>query len=456
MKEQAMSDTQPKTLPVAKLRNARWNTHHASQRDDLDYVGLIASLKANGMLHRIVVRPIEDGGESVYEIVDGHRRVEAAIAIGWKEVPCEIHFGLADEDAQTMTATANLQRLDNDPLLEAELIERLWNAGKTYAQIAAVLGKDERYVARRARLVNLTERWRALFGQVDATADTMEFVAAHERDLQDEVFAQLKLDDGVGYFDEDDIERAFRNNLRRLDDETGFDIKEAGCITCPWNTANHGWLFPAEEDEECKGRCENAGCFAKKWNAATDAEIEALRKKKVAVKEVKAKWDIPHYWAATKHKTRKNTVPYVYTEDGIRRIVWNEPKQAPASAAPAKTDEEKAEEKRVKAAVKTWKTNRSSAYRKLREGINRDEAKVAKMADAMVRSERWLEERRKDIVGLWTLSYAYDGACQSVLNALSPETLAELGIEALTEDEVTAVRSEDPSRECNADNGEEA
>lgn len=442
-------NTEPKTLPVAKLRNAEWNTHHSSQKDDPELRGLVASLKANGMLHRVAVRHCDEDG--TYEIIDGHRRVEAAIEIGWTDIPCEIHYDLSDEDAQAMTATANLQRLENDPLLEAELIERLSGAGKTYAKIAAIIGKGERYVARRARLCNLTDAWLVWFCQGDATVDTMEFVAAHEKDLQDEVFKALKLDDGDGFVDENDIERAFRDRLCRLDDEVGFDMKEAGCTTCPCNTANHGLLFPAEDDEDCKGRCERKACYAEKWNAATDAKIEELRKKKVAVKEAKWKWDIPSYWNLTAAKTRKNTEAWVYTYDGIRRIVWGVPRQETASAAPAMTAEEKAKKQRIKKARSEWNKARKSAYEKLRKAIGHDEEKARRLADALTRSEYWLEEKRRDIVGMWTDGYAYDGACQSTLEALAPEALADLGLDTLTDDERTALASEDPSRATEAE-----
>ena len=455
MKEQAMSETQPKTLPIATLKGAAWNTHRRSEMDDPAFRGLIESLKTNGMLHRVAVRHCDEDG--MYEIIDGHRRAEAALRIGWTDIPCEIHYDLTDADAQALTATANIQRLENDPLLEAELIERLSGSGKTYVQIAAILGKDERYVARRARLCNLTEVWKAWFGQVEATADTMEFVAAHEKELQDEIFKALEIDGEDGDVDEDYIEREFKNRLRKLDETTPFDIYVAGCTTCPYNTANHGLLFPVEEDDDCKGRCERAACFTEKWNAATDAKIEELRKKKVAVKEAKQKWDVPSYWNATPNKERKNKEPWVYTEDGLKRIVWTEPRIGTKSAAPAKTVAEKAEERRIKKAHSAWDKARKSAYAKLRAAIGRDFKKSAMLARGLTSNPLWIQNKEAEIISMWTDGYAYDGECQKVFDMIGANELATLGVAAITEDEKTALTSPDPAlAPKDTANGEEA
>ena len=134
-------------IAITDLRGAAWNTHHAAKKDDPEFKGLVTSVKKQGIIQRVLVRKVDEG----YEIIDGHRRVEAAKAAGIKDVPCDI-VEADDVTAQAMTATANIQRLENDPLLEAELIEKMVAAKKTYKQIAALLGKSETYVAQRARL----------------------------------------------------------------------------------------------------------------------------------------------------------------------------------------------------------------------------------------------------------------------------------------------------------------
>jgi ParB/RepB/Spo0J family partition protein len=338
------------TISISKLRPAPWNTHAKSKKDHPDFRGLVSSIKEQGIIQRIVVRLLEDGQ---YEIIDGHRRVEAAKAAGLKDVPCDI-VQANDIDAQAMTATANIQRLENDPLLEAELIERMSEAGKTYKQIAATLGKSESYITRRARLTTLTEGWRNAVALAEEMPDIsdLEMIAAHEPELQDKVL-EMNAYEEDGSVDWDyDFEYDFNRLMKELDEEkVAFNIDE--CKGCKNNTATQGdMLFPELANETECGRCQNAECFAAKWNAATDVQIMKLRKKGIDIKEVGHRYDVPHAYKATRNKEPGNSVPYVFTEDNIRKILWSCPDICSPVSVPARTEEEikaeKAEKKRIK------------------------------------------------------------------------------------------------------------
>ena len=432
-KSKIKRETKPMAVEVVKLRGAGWNTHRASRKDDAAHIGLVENIRANGMMHRVVVAPLGDGG---YVIVDGHRRVEAAKALGWKEVPCEVHEGLTEEEAKVLTLSANVQRLENDPLREAACIQELAEAGKTYEEIAAVLGKDAWHVARRARLCNLTKGWVELFERADgASVALMEFVAAHETGLQDEVLEQVGEDEEVNGWD---IRRQFESRLRKLDG-VGFDTSE--CVGCAYNTATHGMLF-AELEGEC-GQCEKAECYVGRWNATTDMKIEALRKKHVEVKEAQRKWDIPNSWGVTERKTKTNTEAWVYTDEGVKRLVWAEPRPEVA-AEPAQTEEEKAEAKRRKAAHVAWKKHRASAYIKLREAVGRDEGKAIRLADALFKNGRYLAYVKDGIVERFTVGYVNDHDLHTYLAGLDGADLAAIGCERLTAEERKALDEEDP------------
>lgn len=358
--------TMVRNIPLAELRGAEWNTHAAAKKSDPEFKGLVASIKKQGVIQRVVVRRLESGG---FEIIDGHRRAEAAKAAGLKVIPCEVYESLDDETAQAMTATANIQRLENDPLLEAALIERMTAAGKTHKQIAAVLGKSESYITRRARLTTLTEGWRRAYALADEKPNVsdLEFIAAHEPELQDKVL-ELNADEEDGSVDwSENFEYDFNRYMMELDEEKcGFNVD--GCNGCKHNTATHGaLLFPEFEDDTACGRCQNAECFMQKWNAATDAQIEKLRKQGVEVKEVKQKWDIPNSYNATKNKEPKNSVPYIYTEDGIRRLLWSIPKTEPVAAA--RTAEEIAAEKAEKKRQKILRDARNAMRNQIKKDL---------------------------------------------------------------------------------------
>lgn len=380
-------------IPVAALAACKWNTHHAGLKDKA-FLGLVESIKANGLIQRVACRTTPGGG---LEIIDGHRRVEAAREAGLETVPCDVYYGLSDADAMKMTATANIQRLDNDPLLEAELIERMERDGMTRREIAAALGKDETYVARRARLTSLTKLWRDVVRLADEKPSVafLEDVARHEPEMQDEVARsafeyQIDFDDDDEEEDADsgdaedmedmedeedgdadtedeeddeepfiineaEVRRMFRSRMRALDpDKVPFTL--AKCAKCPHNTACSALLFPELEEGGKDDHCMDADCFTKRWNEAVDAEIERLAKQGVKVVEVKYKWDIPNSYNAKFTKTEEGQVPYSFVDDGVRWILWSKKPEKPQRTV--KTEEERAAEREKKRTAKLLRSAR--------------------------------------------------------------------------------------------------
>ncbi len=372
---------------VAEVKAAAWNVH-GDPKEDAELAGLAQSMRETGLVQRITVRRLADGG---YEVIDGHRRLAAAKRLCWEYIPADV-VDADDAAAQLMTATANVQRTANDPLLEAELVGRLRDAGLSFAEIGAAIGRDERYAARRARLLALTDNWREWFKKVGAGAGSaalMECVAAHEADLQDAVFEEHEVaDDDGDLIDADEVGDWFDREMRKLDpEECPFDLGE--CANCESNTATHGLLFP-EMAEGC-GRCQDARCFATRWNGAVDAEIERLRKKGVEVKAARDKWSVPHYWDATAHKERRNVTPFVFEEGGLKKILWADAEDR--SGVPAKTEAELAEERRVKAARAKWSKLRRSAFDKARAALK--SADADEEARLIVSGDGFLDEMRR-------------------------------------------------------------
>ena len=428
-KDDARCAMRPAAVPLDRIAAAAWNVHGDADKDAA-LAGLADSMRANGLVQRVALRRRADADGEEYEVVDGHRRVEAARRLGWREIPADV-MEADDRAAQLMTVTANVQRAANDPLLESALVGRLRDEGMSYAEIAAAMGQSERYVARRARLASLTEKWRGWFAETGATAKdaaVMEEVARHEPALQDAVFDECGIAKGES-LNLDDVNEWFVDAMRALDpDETPFDM--SACGRCPNNTATHGVLFPELEDG-C-GRCQDGACFVRKWNVAVDAEIDRLRKAGTVVRSARDKWDVPRYWSATPRRERGNTVPYLYVVDGMRHLVWTEPNDV--AAAPAKTAEEREAERCVKAAHRAWKANRRSAVGKIRAAIDGDASEVAAR---LVASDGFIEAVRKRYERMLD-TYVPDSEALVIRQAFTAE---ELG---LTAEEDEALESDDP------------
>ena len=109
--EEPESAGQPVQLPVEKLHGFRLHPFHVKQDEEMDK--LVQSVQEHGVLMPVLVRP--DGEE--YEIVSGHRRVEACRIAGIEEVPVTIRE-LDDETATILMVDSNLRQ--REKLLPSE------------------------------------------------------------------------------------------------------------------------------------------------------------------------------------------------------------------------------------------------------------------------------------------------------------------------------------------------
>lgn len=115
---------------------------------------LAASIKENGLLQPLVVRPAP-GSADRFELVAGERRFRALNRLGWEDAPVLVREA-SDETLLVLALVENLQREALSPLEEAEGYRSLAEQfDLTQAQIAQAVGKDRSTVANFLRLLNL-------------------------------------------------------------------------------------------------------------------------------------------------------------------------------------------------------------------------------------------------------------------------------------------------------------
>jgi ParB family transcriptional regulator, chromosome partitioning protein len=122
-------------------------------REDLGDLGsLAASIKKNGLLEPIIVRPLD----SKFEIVAGHRRFEACRKNRFHEIPA-IVMDITDRQAYGISLEENLQRKTLDPIEEARsfklYVDKFGYGSVT--ELAEIIGKSEEYVSHRIMLLGL-------------------------------------------------------------------------------------------------------------------------------------------------------------------------------------------------------------------------------------------------------------------------------------------------------------
>ena len=95
-------------ITVLKIENLReFEGHPYKVTDNEEMEALALSIKENGILSPVVVRPIEDTGD--YEIISGHRRIFAAKKAGLSEVPALI-YAISHEEVIIALVDSNLHR----------------------------------------------------------------------------------------------------------------------------------------------------------------------------------------------------------------------------------------------------------------------------------------------------------------------------------------------------------
>ncbi|MEO7386591.1 MAG: ParB/RepB/Spo0J family partition protein [Gammaproteobacteria bacterium] len=126
---------------------------------------LAASIRAQGVIQPIVVRPLADrgpGGAPRYEIIAGERRWRAAQMAGLQAVPVVIRE-IPDSSAIAMALIENIQRENLSPLEEALAIRRLIDEfGLTHEEAAEAIGRSRVAVSNLLRLMQLGEPAREL------------------------------------------------------------------------------------------------------------------------------------------------------------------------------------------------------------------------------------------------------------------------------------------------------
>jgi ParB family chromosome partitioning protein len=146
----------PLTLPVNELQAGKYQPR--TRMDEGALSELAASIKAQGVLQAILVRPIASGiGGARYEIIAGERRFRAAQLAGLTDVPVLIKE-VDDQAAAAMALIENIQREDLNPLEEAQGIHRLiTDFNFTHEQAAGAVGRSRSAVSNLLRLLNLAK-----------------------------------------------------------------------------------------------------------------------------------------------------------------------------------------------------------------------------------------------------------------------------------------------------------
>src|SRR5580692_11113047 len=163
------------TIALSRIHES--TTNPRSIFDESKLAELAASLRTQGLIQPITVRPNSDG----YEIVAGARRFRAAQLAELTELPVRI-VQLSDEQSLEWQIIENSQRVDVHPYEEAQGYQRLLDLpGYDVATLAEKTGKSDSHIYARLALLQLIPEVAEAFQTERITASHANLISRSRR-----------------------------------------------------------------------------------------------------------------------------------------------------------------------------------------------------------------------------------------------------------------------------------
>ena len=154
---QTAAGTKLTELNLGSLQPGKYQPR--THMDPESIASLSASIKAQGLMSPLLVRPV---GDNKWEIIAGERRFRAAKMAGMKKVPVIIR-NVPDQQALALSLIENIQREELNPIEEAKGMARLMTEfNMTQDQMSAALGKSRPAISNTLRLLKLSAQVQSL------------------------------------------------------------------------------------------------------------------------------------------------------------------------------------------------------------------------------------------------------------------------------------------------------
>lgn len=231
--------------------------------DEQELAELVDSVKANGVLQPILLRPVS---EEKFRVVAGERRFRAAKAAGLPDIPAVIRE-CSDAEAEAMALIENTQRADMSPTEEARsasLLLSKFNGNRD--EVLARLGWTPSKLERRLALLNCTANVQTALDERKILLGHAELLAAAPQDKQDGVLEKI-----IGKNLSVSTVREGLAKIAQKLSSAPFDT--AGCNGCSYNSSHQAALFSHSLSD---GYCTYEVCFLQKCEALVKSIVDEL------------------------------------------------------------------------------------------------------------------------------------------------------------------------------------
>ncbi|MDQ3797577.1 MAG: ParB/RepB/Spo0J family partition protein [Pseudomonadota bacterium] len=150
-------------LPIHSIQRSKYQPRIRMRPEALQE--LADSIRVQGLVQPVVVRPLAEDNGGTYELIAGERRWRAAQMAGLDIIPALIK-SIPDQAAAAMSLIENIQRENLNPLEEASAFHRLLEEfSLTHQQVADAVGRSRAAVTNYLRLLELSDPVRQLLDE---------------------------------------------------------------------------------------------------------------------------------------------------------------------------------------------------------------------------------------------------------------------------------------------------
>jgi ParB family chromosome partitioning protein len=311
-------------IPLLHIQESKTNPRR--QFDETKLAELADNIRQHGVLQPVLVRPLPGGDAGFYELVAGARRYRASKLAGRETIPATVRV-LTDTECLELQLIENLQRADVHELDEARgyaVLMQLQPETYTVETLAEKIGRSEKYVYARLRLIHLVDEVQQAFYTGKLTVahafEIARLTPDDQRRALVECFPQHRTTTAL--LKDKKAEAVTVRELRGwIEREVHLDLTNApfdpqdatllpatgSCARCPKRTGSNPLLFP--EVGQKKSICTDRQCYRAKVEALIQLRVKPLEesgKKPLRVSQAPA-------WQA------KNANPDVLYEGQYRR-----------------------------------------------------------------------------------------------------------------------------------------
>ena len=222
--------TQTEYLPIDKLKPFEGHPFYVKDDDDMEQ--LTESIRSQGVLTPLVVRPINN---DEYEVISGHRRLQACKKAGIEMIPAFI-YSMDRNEAVVAMVDSNLHRekllpsekafaykMKMDAMKHQGTSRQLGTKLRSDEEIAETAGESARQIQRYIRLTNLIPEILQMVDEGKIALTPAVELSYLDKDTQEIVLDAMEQEDCTpSYSQAVRIKKLYNSNL--LDEDTIYSI----------------------------------------------------------------------------------------------------------------------------------------------------------------------------------------------------------------------------------------